>query len=306
MEPNVFSDNLRRLRLEKSLTQEQLAEMLGVSAQSVSRWECGNTLPDVLLLPEIAKIYGVTVDDLYREEVSAYPSYAQRLLAVYEASGRTEDFLAAEQEFARIQPEAMTADDKRAWGVLYHYMMKHCASEAKRKLEEAMEAADAPQWVRNSAAQQRIALLCDLGQGAAEAARYDRELEQNPSDPQKWLLAAAAHHMAGKQERALEVAREGLSRFSDHGALYAYTGDICMAMKRYKEAFEAWEKALETDPDFFDAVYSMAFAYEELGQYDKAASVWETLAGRLRRKRMTLEAAFPEQQARECRKRTGK
>ena len=304
MEHNQFSDNLRRLRMAKKCTQEQLAEVLGVSAQSVSRWECGNTLPDVLLLPEIAKIYGVTVDDLYREEVKAYPSYAQRLLAVYEASGRTEDFLAAEQEFSRMQAEAVTADDKRAWGVLYHYMMKYCASEAKRKLEEAMETADAPEWVRNSAAQQKIALLCDLGQGEAEANRYDRELEQNPSDPQRWLLATAAHHMAGNQNRALEVAREGLFRFPDHGALYVYTGDVCMALKRYGEAFEAWEKALEIDPDFFDAVYSMAICHEELGQYDKAAAVWETLAGRLRRKGMTLEAEFPEQRARDCRKRT--
>ena len=87
MNNETFSRNLRQLRIEKNLTQEQLANVLGVSAQSVSRWECGNTLPDVLLLPQIARLYGVTVDDLYKEEARAYPSYAQRLLAVYEASG---------------------------------------------------------------------------------------------------------------------------------------------------------------------------------------------------------------------------
>lgn len=38
---NIFASNLRRLRLSKNLTQEQAAEALGVSAQSVSRWECG-------------------------------------------------------------------------------------------------------------------------------------------------------------------------------------------------------------------------------------------------------------------------
>lgn len=37
----TFSANLKRLRLEKKLTQEQVAESLGVSPQSVSRWECG-------------------------------------------------------------------------------------------------------------------------------------------------------------------------------------------------------------------------------------------------------------------------
>ena len=52
-----FSKNLRKLRLEKKLTQEQVAEKLGVSAQSVSRWETGATFPDVMMLPEIARMY---------------------------------------------------------------------------------------------------------------------------------------------------------------------------------------------------------------------------------------------------------
>ena len=59
----LFSKNLKRLRTEKNYTQEEAAQILGVTAQTVSRWECGTTLPDVMLLPEIAKLYCVTVDD---------------------------------------------------------------------------------------------------------------------------------------------------------------------------------------------------------------------------------------------------
>ena len=140
MNSEVFSRNLRRLRLQKELTQERLAGILGVSVQTVSRWECGNTLPDVMLLPEIARIYGVTVDDLYRDDARGYSSYSQRLLAVYEASGRSEDFLAAEQEFLRQDSREMTADDLRSWGILYHYMTQQCAALAQKKLEEAKQA----------------------------------------------------------------------------------------------------------------------------------------------------------------------
>ncbi len=43
MNNDHFVKNLRELRLEKGYTQEQLAEKLGVSAQSVSRWECGGS-----------------------------------------------------------------------------------------------------------------------------------------------------------------------------------------------------------------------------------------------------------------------
>ena len=45
---------LKELRLEKQLTQEQLAEELGVSRRTVSRWETGNNLPDLSLLVELA------------------------------------------------------------------------------------------------------------------------------------------------------------------------------------------------------------------------------------------------------------
>lgn len=55
---------MRELRLDKGLTQEQLAERLGVSNRSVSRWENGNNLPDLSLLLELAKLYGVGVDEI--------------------------------------------------------------------------------------------------------------------------------------------------------------------------------------------------------------------------------------------------
>lgn len=63
----VFSNNLKKFRTRKNLTQEQAAEVFNISSQSISRWERGNTLPDVLLLPKIAKLYGVTVDDFYKD-----------------------------------------------------------------------------------------------------------------------------------------------------------------------------------------------------------------------------------------------
>ena len=59
-----FSESLKRLRKERDLTQEMLAAFLGVSFQAVSKWERGESYPDIELLPEIAKYFGVTVDDL--------------------------------------------------------------------------------------------------------------------------------------------------------------------------------------------------------------------------------------------------
>ncbi len=59
-----FGENLKKLRKEKDITQESLADYLGVSFQAVSKWERGDTYPDITVLPEIAAFFNVSTDDL--------------------------------------------------------------------------------------------------------------------------------------------------------------------------------------------------------------------------------------------------
>ena len=60
----TIGENIRNYRRKQDLTQEEFAECLGVSYQSVSRWENGSTYPDIELLPAISKLLGITVDEL--------------------------------------------------------------------------------------------------------------------------------------------------------------------------------------------------------------------------------------------------
>lgn len=300
MNNKSFSHNLRRLRLAKGLTQEQLAATLSVSIQTISRWECGNTLPDVMLLPEIARLYGVTIDDLYREESVAYANYAQRLVSVYEATGRSEDFLAAEQEFLHMQQANLTADDLRSWGVLYHYMLKYCISQAQTKLTHAMEHPGASDDIWCSAALQHLALMNDIGKGCETAEHYSKLLAENPSDYRYYLLCA---NSVEDNERALEIARDGIARFPEKAILYCCAGDIAKVLKQYDNAFAYWRKTLELDPDMHAAAYAMGFCYEELGQLDKAYRVWCDITKELDRRGMTIERKYTADLAEKCRKR---
>ena len=59
-----IGENLKKQRKLRELTQEQLADILGVSFQSVSKWERGEGYPDIELLPTIAEYFGITTDEL--------------------------------------------------------------------------------------------------------------------------------------------------------------------------------------------------------------------------------------------------
>ena len=56
---------IRRLREDRGITQEALADALNVTAQSVSKWERGTSMPDIQMLPQIAVYFGVSIDQLF-------------------------------------------------------------------------------------------------------------------------------------------------------------------------------------------------------------------------------------------------
>ena len=59
-----ISKNLKRLRSEKGITQEQLAEMLFISRQSVSSWENDRTQPDIEMLEKLAEVFDISIEEL--------------------------------------------------------------------------------------------------------------------------------------------------------------------------------------------------------------------------------------------------
>jgi len=59
-----FSENIKKLRRSADITQDKLAEFIGVTPQTVSKWERAETYPDIETLPTIANYFGVTIDEL--------------------------------------------------------------------------------------------------------------------------------------------------------------------------------------------------------------------------------------------------
>ncbi len=64
----ILADNLTKLRKKHKLTQVELAHQLGFSDKSISKWEQGDTIPDIETIKKIADLYGVSVDSLLEDK----------------------------------------------------------------------------------------------------------------------------------------------------------------------------------------------------------------------------------------------
>ena len=64
-----LAENLKKIRKEHNLSQEQLAEQLGVSRQSVSKWESNQAYPEMDKVIQLAKMFNLNVDDLLNQDI---------------------------------------------------------------------------------------------------------------------------------------------------------------------------------------------------------------------------------------------
>lgn len=87
-----LAENLTALRKEKKITQEQLAEFCGVTKASVSKWETGQTLPDVLLLPRIAAFFHISIDELLGYEIRLTKEQIYKIYEELAADFGTKEF----------------------------------------------------------------------------------------------------------------------------------------------------------------------------------------------------------------------
>lgn len=230
---------IKQFRFKSGLTQEQLAVKLGVSAQSISKWENAVTMPDISLLPALAEAFGVTIDDLFD--------------------------LTAEQRLRRIEHRLDTEEE----------IPTDVFREYEEFLEEQLtECADKTQVLSLLARLYHHRMEAD----ARRVGRYAREsirLKPEKKDCQ-WLLQKAEGHAAWDWNMVNHVsAIEFYKDVIEHDTItpktplpYYYVIDNLIADHRTKEAEEylAICQTLPAHKPFLIPIYK---AHIALAEYDE-------------------------------------
>lgn len=90
-----LSENIKKARLDSKLTQEQLAEKLGISPQAVSKWETSETYPDGALLPPLSNALGVSLDELFGNDSFSMADISHQIISLLHNTPADECFNAA-------------------------------------------------------------------------------------------------------------------------------------------------------------------------------------------------------------------
>ncbi len=303
---NIFSDNLKKFRLEKGLTQEQVAGMLSVNSQTVSRWECGTTLPDVLTLPALAELYGVTVDDFYKKNSVAYENFAQRLASVYEQSRDPEDFMRCRSEYEKlIKKGELSTADKWQYGWIHMYMMNYCRDIAVEWYDKAVN--DDPEKDPDNhhiACMQRIWMFFLLKKEDEIISELREKAKENPDNPRETDNLLVALIWAENYGEAYNIFTKAIKKFPDDWRMYIHGGDIAKKLKKYNEALAYYEKAGEIGTYFCDEMDCKVGLYEETGEYEKAYNECVKMADIYRSRGYDVEADIMTKRAAELKKKS--
>jgi len=129
-----IGQNIAQLRKERGITQETLADAVGVSGQSVSKWEGGGS-PDTMLLPEIADYFGVSIDRLYGRKARNPSDLMDDL---------TESIMALSEDkrIGKVYEYCSNFIYGLAGGVLTPEMYEHILKEAKNQTDDTGRPAD--------------------------------------------------------------------------------------------------------------------------------------------------------------------
>lgn len=301
---------IKRLRIEHSITQEELAEYLGISFQAVSKWETGNTLPDITLLPKLAAFFGVKIDELFSIN---HEDELERIDTMLQREAMTDQ----NYSYAKRILEGILRENPEDVGALKRYANVYLTKTntdllaAGRMLEKAMELSPLDEEVyslyRNVRGGSEYKHHSDNDWFIRVCEPYAKKHPLNCRIYRILIEAMISKKYFKRAEELLDMVQfEGENKYMREVLL----GDIVLAkgnvetakdiwltipkenwlgqyevgerfnrLNEYEQAIKCFNNAYEaqTAPHKMDMMYSLAFLYKKLGRFAEAKKEWELI-----------------------------
>lgn len=305
---------IKSLRLQKSVTQEELAAHLSITAQAISKWENDITTPDIQILPELSAYFGVTIDELFDITDQTHFERIENMLHMKRILTKANYDYAVQFLKEMLEDKVHRGKALSLLADFYNHEALVHREQAEYYAKEALIVN--PTWKSNHVAllwaQQGTTTDWNYSNHHKRITYYQQFVEENPEyargymylldeliadgrlDEAEGVLTqmqaveddCRVKMYAGQIVKAKGIPEEAYSIWNDmirqepgNWLVYAFTADRYAADCRYEEAIVFNEKAFELQPSpkFVDAAECIAHIYEIMGNYEKAIKSWEEL-----------------------------
>ena len=308
---------IRQLRFKAGMTQEQLAERLGIAPQSVSKWENAVAMPDITLLPMLAEVFGISIDDLFDLTVEQRLNRIENRMDVEEEL--PQDIFMEYEEFLKTQmnDEKYKKRATELIAYLYWHRMNAAAQQVRRYAKEAIRRTPEEkgcQWMLMDA-EKDAGWDWNMNNHSAAIEFYGELVKEKPDNRMSYyylLDNLIADHRTAEAEQVLEKMSKlegvtpmvvlsyragiALARFDEPAAdrimedLAAQFPEDSIALFEvaqyhakkcdYQKAIEYYELSFEKEkrrPRFTDELMGIADIHKIMGDYQKAAETWDRI-----------------------------
>ncbi|WP_438496605.1 helix-turn-helix domain-containing protein [Paenibacillus sp. IHBB 3054] len=317
---------IKTLRLQKGMTQEELATKLNISSQAISKWENNVTMPDIQILPDLSVILGVTIDELFALTDDTHVERIENMISTEHFISK-DDFSYAEQ----FLKERLTNDEKKSQCLTLLAQLHIHRSEEHRELashyaKEALLLDPHKKSNHNALRDAENGVIFDWNfSNRHKLIEYYKNFVPNHPDYWKsyvWLMnyliadgrcteaketleslneirPGYLYQLYGglicKEEGNLSQALilwEQMTELHPHEWLaWSSRGDCMAKLCRYDEAIEYYSKGyeLQPSPKYTDALEAIYHIYEIQGKYEKAIEKLQEIIALLERDWKTTE-----------------
>lgn len=303
---------IKTFRIAKNVTQEALAQAMGVTAQAVSRWENGAAMPDIALLPALSVYFGVRIDDFFELSDEAQLERICSMTETEEFIPRA-DFDHAERYLRdRLALEPRDPDSLTALAALYNHRAEGYHRRAEALCKRALEAAPTEKaghsllsYAANGACFDWCScnhrelidyyygfveknadfrpgyrwlldnLIADLR--LEEALDIAQRIDRIKHDYYSAMMEGYVRSLLGEQETAEAMFAKALEEEPENLYAWSLLGDIRVKQRRYDDAVACYERSARLDPTpgFTDNFLSIAYIRELQGRWNDAADAYE-------------------------------
>ena len=307
-----IGNQIKQLRQRRGITQETLAQQFGLTAQAVSKWECGSAAPDIELLPALSAYFGVTIDELFALSDDTRMERIQNM--IWDVRYLNPADVENERQFL-LDKAAREPENGRPHELLAD-LENHLAGEHREKAAEyAKEALRRDPSLREAHASLVEAMNGQCGDWYAanhhKLIRFYQEfLAEHPDNWRGylWLMdqllddfrfeearscwerfsgidktyrtplyEGKLHWYAGDRETAMEIWSKMQQDFPEEWCVWLSMGDVMAQSASYEEAKIYYRKALDTmaPPRYVDGLESIAQICELQGDIPGAIAALE-------------------------------